>query len=41
LADAITHGEVEEAGRVARQHSYISSEIIRQTLDRADRTLRS
>jgi GntR family transcriptional regulator, transcriptional repressor for pyruvate dehydrogenase complex len=41
LTEAIAHGDVEKAGRVARQHSYISAEIIQQTLDRADRTLRS
>jgi len=39
LAEAITQGDVEEAGRVARQHSYISAEIIQQTLERADRTI--
>lgn len=41
LAEAIVSGDAERAGRVARQHSYISAEIIRQTLDRADRTLHS
>jgi len=39
LTEAITRGDVEEAGRIARQHSYISAEIIQQTLDRADRTI--
>jgi GntR family transcriptional repressor for pyruvate dehydrogenase complex len=38
LAQAITHGDVEEAGHIARRHSYISAEIIQQTMDRADRT---
>jgi GntR family transcriptional regulator, transcriptional repressor for pyruvate dehydrogenase complex len=41
LSEAIAQGDVEEAGRVARQHSYISAEIIHEALDRADRTLRS
>jgi DNA-binding FadR family transcriptional regulator len=41
LAEAITNSDAEKAGQVARQHSYISAEIIRQALDRADRTLRS
>ncbi len=41
LAEAIARGDVEEAGRVALRHSYITAEIIQQALDRADRTLRS
>jgi len=39
LAQAITQGDAEEAGRIARRHSYISAEIIKQTLDRADRAV--
>jgi len=41
LAQAIVRGEVEAAGRIARQHSYISAEIIQQALERADGTLDS
>jgi DNA-binding FadR family transcriptional regulator len=41
LSEAIAQGDVEEAGRLARQHSHISAEIIHQALDRAGRTLRS
>jgi DNA-binding FadR family transcriptional regulator len=41
LAKAIARGDAEEAGRVARRHSYISAEIIQQALDRADRALRA
>lgn len=40
LTEAISAGDVEEAGRVAREHSYISADIIKETLDRAARTLR-
>jgi DNA-binding FadR family transcriptional regulator len=41
LSEAIAQGDVEDAGRVARQHSSISAEIIRETLDRAGRALAS
>ena len=39
LAEAIADQDAERAGRVAHQHSNISAEIIRQTLDRAAGTL--
>jgi GntR family transcriptional repressor for pyruvate dehydrogenase complex len=35
LADAIAAQDIERAGRVARKHSFISAEIIRETLERA------
>jgi GntR family transcriptional repressor for pyruvate dehydrogenase complex len=41
LADAIERGDPEAAGRVAQSHSYISAEIIQQTLERADQVLRT
>ncbi len=39
LAAAIADGAAEDAGRIARQHSYISADIIKETLERAAQAL--